>query len=315
MISRLDVRDPAASNCECTEFREPRRNRCSTGRSSIRSRATASPASTGRGWPYERPDDQPNPFAPARPDAAELEGYNWGGLTSGSPGRAFWLLLLPFTLVNIAPRARPAANGPGSLVAPRRPGSSGTPRGCSRWPDRAVRAHGGRHRRGPHRLAMRRRRRSLRQSVARLDLRQAARHLVATESASAACRPSTCCCSARWCRSLLLLLLWLSSQRTIDRYELIAPSGPAGERAATIIDDDSRRRTPSRSASVRRACGAMRAQVRRLRAVHLQFGFAVILWTLLLPSVRLPAGPLSVADVIAAHSGTGTISPCWCRSP
>ncbi len=57
--------------------------------------------------PAERTDDQPNPFAPARPAAAELEGFNWGGLTSGSPGRAFWLLLLPFTLVNIAPRARP----------------------------------------------------------------------------------------------------------------------------------------------------------------------------------------------------------------
>lgn len=52
-------------------------------------------------------DDRPRPERPAQDDAPRLEGYNWGGLTSGSPGRALWLLLLPFTLVNIAPRARP----------------------------------------------------------------------------------------------------------------------------------------------------------------------------------------------------------------
>lgn len=37
-----------------------------------------------------------------------LEGYVWGGFTSGSPSRALWLLLLPFTLINTAPRLRPA---------------------------------------------------------------------------------------------------------------------------------------------------------------------------------------------------------------
>jgi hypothetical protein len=36
-----------------------------------------------------------------------LEGYSWGGLTSGSPSRALWLVLLPFTLINVAPRMRP----------------------------------------------------------------------------------------------------------------------------------------------------------------------------------------------------------------
>ncbi|MCW2497489.1 hypothetical protein [Jatrophihabitans sp.] len=41
-----------------------------------------------------------------------LEGYVWGGLTSGAPSRAFWLLLMPFTLGNVAPRLRPAACGP-----------------------------------------------------------------------------------------------------------------------------------------------------------------------------------------------------------
>ncbi len=57
--------------------------------------------------PEERADAAPDPFAEPIEPAADLEGYAWGGLTSGSPGRAFWLVLLPFTLMNVAPRARP----------------------------------------------------------------------------------------------------------------------------------------------------------------------------------------------------------------
>ena len=56
-------------------------------------------------------DDVAGPSA-ERTDAgtgAPLEGYVWGGLTSGSPGRALWLVLLPFTLINVAARLRPAA--------------------------------------------------------------------------------------------------------------------------------------------------------------------------------------------------------------
>ena len=60
----------------------------------------------------ERLDDRPNPFAPARPGAAELEGFNWGGLTSGSPGRAFWLLLLPFTLIGFGAMAGSCFSSP-----------------------------------------------------------------------------------------------------------------------------------------------------------------------------------------------------------
>ncbi len=62
----------------------------------------------------ERDDD----FPPGDPDLVvhgpRLEGYAWGGLTSGAPSRAFWLLLLPFTLINVAPRLRPADPDPGS---------------------------------------------------------------------------------------------------------------------------------------------------------------------------------------------------------
>src|SRR6476620_7513301 len=35
--------------------------------------------------PEERPDAGPYVCAPARPQAATLVGYSWGGLTSGSP--------------------------------------------------------------------------------------------------------------------------------------------------------------------------------------------------------------------------------------
>lgn len=36
------------------------------------------------------------------PDEHHLEAYSWGGLTSGSATRALWVLLIPFTLVNLA---------------------------------------------------------------------------------------------------------------------------------------------------------------------------------------------------------------------
>ena len=60
------------------------------------------------------PDDISDRFV-SRPGASiadlegpYLEGYAWGGLTSGSAWRSLWLLLLPFSLLNVAPRMRPA---------------------------------------------------------------------------------------------------------------------------------------------------------------------------------------------------------------
>jgi hypothetical protein len=60
----------------------------------------------------ERNDDVPLGSSEPTVRGPLLEGYVWGGLTSGAPSRAFWLLLLPFTLGNVAPRLRPAGCGP-----------------------------------------------------------------------------------------------------------------------------------------------------------------------------------------------------------
>jgi hypothetical protein len=41
-------------------------------------------------------------YRPAAADSRHVEGYSWGGLTSRSSWRVFWLLLLPFLLGNLA---------------------------------------------------------------------------------------------------------------------------------------------------------------------------------------------------------------------
>lgn len=49
---------------------------------------------------------------PITTDAATgpgLEGYSWGGITSGARSRALWLIFFPFALANVAPRMLPPA--------------------------------------------------------------------------------------------------------------------------------------------------------------------------------------------------------------
>jgi hypothetical protein len=50
------------------------------------------------------------------PGGARLEAYRWGNLTAGAAARAFWLLLLPFTLVNVPMWMRPPAKGAGRRI-------------------------------------------------------------------------------------------------------------------------------------------------------------------------------------------------------
>ncbi|MGH8859999.1 MAG: hypothetical protein ACRDVG_01985 [Jatrophihabitantaceae bacterium] len=55
----------------------------------------------------ERTDSFPAGSPEPAVHGPQFEGYAWGGLTSGVPSRAFWLVLLPFSLINVAPRLRP----------------------------------------------------------------------------------------------------------------------------------------------------------------------------------------------------------------
>jgi hypothetical protein len=50
---------------------------------------------------FFRPRPEYGPAATLGPGGARLEAYRWGNLTAGAAARAFWLLLLPFTLANL----------------------------------------------------------------------------------------------------------------------------------------------------------------------------------------------------------------------
>lgn len=63
----------------------------------------------------EMQHDVPVGTRPGTPEASEgpwLEGYSWGGWTSGAKTRALWLMLAPFALLNVAPRMLPPDPGP-----------------------------------------------------------------------------------------------------------------------------------------------------------------------------------------------------------
>ncbi|MFD3524503.1 hypothetical protein [Streptomyces sp. NPDC058653] len=61
---------------------------------------------------HRRPDDVDAEAHPERyEDGPVPEAYCWSNLTSGNAGRALWLLLLPFMVVNLAHWMRPATNG------------------------------------------------------------------------------------------------------------------------------------------------------------------------------------------------------------
>src|SRR4051794_7679569 len=62
-------------------------------------------AGTYRRWPDQDAEQRPGDFE----GSAVQEAYSWAGLTSGSAGRALWLLLLPFMFANLAHWMRPPA--------------------------------------------------------------------------------------------------------------------------------------------------------------------------------------------------------------
>src|SRR6188768_2102546 len=87
------------------------------------------PSATGQR--RDIPRDEPPGSAAAR-NAPWLEGYSWGGWTSGARSRALWLVLAPFALVNVAPRMLPpdpipaptTATGAEAHAGPARPARS-----------------------------------------------------------------------------------------------------------------------------------------------------------------------------------------------
>jgi hypothetical protein len=203
----------------------------------------------------------------------ELEGYSWGGLTSGAPSRALWLLLLPFTLANVAPRMRPLA--PDSSVSRLLV--------ATLWFFARLLA-----------LAM--------TTLVVLSACGVSLDVFAWQcgrSAGQSCRKA----SPGWLLQpllsaspdlrlaigalaplLLLVLLWKISGRTINSYESV--SGARNGRAIT---------PPETTVNKNLAEPGLDSvwmwhneyQVRRLRQLHLQTGFALVLW---LVSASVPGG-------------------------
>jgi hypothetical protein len=215
----------------------------------------------------ERFDSAPDPSVEAGPADPELVGYSWGGLTSGSPGRALWLLLLPFTLINIAPRARPpyrsatdrltwltwylcrllalsmtmllviAAIGiGGDLIGWQCAEGNSCAKASPAWVFHGLSKQ--------HHLSV--------------------EHMLLVGSSVPVA---------------LLSLLWLAAASTANRYESTIADVPAA--AGLLVDDESGRTEPELAS---RWMWQNAHPVRRLRAIHIQCGFALILWTVAAPT-------------------------------
>lgn len=217
----------------------------------------------------QRVDAAPNPLAAKQERAPMLEGYNWGGLTSGSAGRAFWLVLLPFTLANLVPRARPLSSSAMGVWLI--------------WYFSRV-------------LAL---------TLTALFVLAAAgigQDLIGWQCART---PSCQKASPHWIfgrmygiwdgtvhtnglpdqqilaigtliPALVLFAIWFVSGRTINRYEMVAPHATNGPSPTTAPDDVNALEVNLGSLSM----WMNQAQVRRLRALHVQIGIAAIDWTL-----------------------------------
>ena len=218
--------------------------------------------------PEDRYDVSPWSEGPVYADAPRLEGYNWGGLTSGSPGRALWLLLLPFTLVNVAARARP--------VVPSEPSSP-------RWARRLT-----------HFVAVRSgwvvwyACRLLAVCLTLLLVLTTAGISIdlvwwQCRSAAAPCSglpeglmtrlesrdPGSTLVLAALVPVVVLAVLWLTSRSTIGRYEA------THEKNAAYDEEDPAETDPPLSSPW---MWRNDEPVRRLRSLHLQAGTAVVLW-------------------------------------
>ena len=65
---------------------------------------------------FYRPRPEYGAATTVGPGGARLEAYRWGNLTAGAAARAFWLLLLPFSLANLPMWMRPPATGFGRRI-------------------------------------------------------------------------------------------------------------------------------------------------------------------------------------------------------
>ena len=102
-------RTPASSRSAFTGCPARPRSRCWTSATSSSRRVTRWPASTARPGRNRCATTLGD-----RSDGPWLEAYSWGGWTSGARTRALWIVLLPFALINVAPRMLPPTRLPGA---------------------------------------------------------------------------------------------------------------------------------------------------------------------------------------------------------